>query len=138
MTASLASRFTLRKEERICSRLQIEELFSSGRSFSLTTFPLRIVYLEGERKDGDPALQMLVSVPKRHLKRAVDRNRVKRQVREAYRKNKRQLAVLMESREGKKMSVAFLWLDGKLHPSDEIDGKVEQMLTRICERLCKY
>ena len=138
MTETLASRFTLRKEERICSRLQIEELFSSGRSASLTTFPLRIVYLEGERKDGDPALQMLVSVPKRHLKHAVDRNRVKRQVREAYRKHKHQLAELMESREGKKMSVAFLWLDGKLHPSDEIDGKVGQMLTRICERLCKY
>lgn len=82
--------YTLDKKERLNSRILIEKLFSGG-SKSLPVFPLRIVYMavEGEHL---PDVSLLISVPKKRFKRAVKRNRVKRQIREAYRKNKQILA----------------------------------------------
>ena len=65
-----------------------EELFTSGQSKSLTAFPLRAVYL---LKSGNPTIQVLISVPKKKLRHAVDRNRVKRQIREAYRHSRQPL-----------------------------------------------
>ena len=53
----------------------------------------------------------MVSVPKRCLKHAVDRNRVKRQVREAYRTNKH----LLQPKEGQALLIAFIWMDNQLH-----------------------
>ena len=78
--------YRLRKEERLNSRILIEKLFTGG-SKSLPVFPLRIVYMfvEGEHL---PSVSLLISVPKKRFKRAVKRNRIKRQIREAYRKNK--------------------------------------------------
>ena len=86
---SAAEAYTLGKEERICSKKLIEKLFKGGRSKSMVAYPLRVVYAQKADDEGEnvPA-QMLVSVSKRHFKHAVDRNRVKRQVREAYRKHK--------------------------------------------------
>ena len=77
---------TLPKVERLNSRILIEKLFTGG-SKSLPAFPLRIVYMpvEGENL---PIATILISVPKKRFKRAVKRNRVKRQIREAYRKHK--------------------------------------------------
>ena len=74
-------KLTLPKVERLNSRILIERLFTGG-SKSLPAFPLRIVYMpvEGENL---PAATILISVPKKRFKRAVKRNRVKRQVREA-------------------------------------------------------
>lgn len=65
------------------SRKQIDRLFSSGRSFNL--FPLRVVYLLELSGEGDSGLKWGVSVPSRHFKKAIDRNRVKRQLRESWR-----------------------------------------------------
>ena len=79
--------FTLGKEERINSRLLIEKLFGGGGSRAMSAFPIRMVYMFGDDNSLPPAA-MMVSVSKRRFKHAVDRNRVKRQIREAYRKNK--------------------------------------------------
>ena len=79
---------TFSKEERIVSNLLIETLFEKGNSHSLTAYPLRAVFLKTEHHEGCAPVQLLISVPKKRFKHAVDRNRVKRQVREAYRKNK--------------------------------------------------
>src|SRR3712207_1426166 len=89
----IGNALTLAKEERICSRTLIDRLFMGGKSKSLTAFPLRAVYLVQETDEPQALqMQMMVSVPKRCFKRAVKRNRVKRQVREAYRKNKQILS----------------------------------------------
>ena len=79
------------KRERLDSRKQIEMLFGGGGSLSMAAFPLRVVYTIKERARADVPAQLLVSVSKRHFKHAVDRNRVKRQIREAYRQNKQLL-----------------------------------------------
>lgn len=78
-------KLTYNKAEKLKSRKMIEQLFAEGKSVSV--FPLRLVYLKRERID-DSQFKTGVSVGKRHFKKAVDRNRVKRLMREAYRLNK--------------------------------------------------
>ncbi|SEC48611.1 ribonuclease P protein component [Tenacibaculum sp. MAR_2009_124] len=78
-------RFTLGREERLKSRKLIGKLYEEGKSIKV--FPLRMVYLQTEHTSNYPA-QVGVSVPKRNFKRAVDRNRIKRLLRETYRKEK--------------------------------------------------
>ena len=124
--------FTLEKKERMNSKILIEKLFSGG-SKSLPAFPLRIVYMfvDGENL---PTVSLLISVPKKRFKRAVKRNKVKRQIREAYRKNKFILTETLE-KEGRKAAIAFIWLDNELHPSDEIEKKVVKLLQLTSEKL---
>ena len=125
-------KLTLPKVERLNSRILIERLFTGG-SKSLPAFPLRIVYMpvEGEEL---PAVSVLISVPKKRFKRAVKRNRVKRQIREAYRKHKYLLIDPLKAA-GKKAAIAFIWLDNELHASDEIEEKVKKLLQITAERM---
>lgn len=78
-------KFTFNQKEKLKSKKLIEKLFTEGKSVS--TFPLRLVYLPTVFDDG-VLVKTGVSVSKRHFKTAVDRNRVKRLMREAYRLNK--------------------------------------------------
>ena len=122
---------TFPKTERLSSVILIEKLFAGG-SKSLPAFPLRIVYMvEGEEL---PAVSVLISVPKKRFKRAVKRNRVKRQIREAYRKHKYLLIDPLKAA-GKKAAIAFIWLDNELHASDEIEEKVKKLLQITAERM---
>lgn len=123
---------TLRKAERQHKQLIIGKLFE-GEGKSMSAFPLRAVYMLTERDEEAPA-SILVSVPKRHFKRAVKRNRTKRQIREAYRNNKPSLhQALADKPYG--LVIAFIWLDKELHESREIDTKVKSLLERIIHKL---
>lgn len=146
---------TLTKQERLCSKKLIDTLFNGSNSHSLAAFPLRAVYMPLEdrspknptdsrspknptdpRSPGSPGnptgpaepSQMLISVPKRYFHRAVKRNRVKRQVREAYRRNKQLL-------DGTPVVVAFIWLADKLYSSPEVENRVHNLLARIKEKM---
>ena len=77
------------KEEHLCRKKLIEELFSK-QSSSFGVYPLRIVWIKAAAPTSVPP-QVLISVSKRTFKRAVDRNRLKRLIREAYRLNKYRL-----------------------------------------------
>ncbi len=81
----VALKFTFNQKEKLKSKKLIEKLFTEGKSVSV--FPLRLVYLPTIFDDG-VLVKTGVSVSKRHFKTAVDRNRVKRLMREAYRLNK--------------------------------------------------
>ena len=126
----------LRKTERLKSRILIESLFGDG-SRSIAAYPLRLVYKLVEARKGEAQVQILVSVPKRCFKRAVKRNRVKRQVREAYRKNKSIVDSERLKEEGCMLLIAFIWLDNELHSSDEVERKVVNLLKRVEEKLGK-
>ncbi|MFD0994002.1 ribonuclease P protein component [Tenacibaculum geojense] len=78
-------KFTLGKDERLKSRKLIGRLYTEGKT--IKTFPLRMVYIQTEHTSDYP-VQVGVSVPKRNFKKAVDRNRIKRLLRESYRKQK--------------------------------------------------
>ena len=123
---------TLCKAERLHSRKLIERLFGGGQSRSMSAFPLRVVYislsLSSENTELPSSAQMLVSVPKRCFRRAVKRNRVKRQVREAYRRHKSLL-------EGQPVIMAFIWLDTKLYPSSLVEERVAGLIMRVKEKI---
>lgn len=77
--------YSFSKEERLCSVKLIDKLFHSGSSFLL--YPFRIIWLKETLPAGTP-VQVLISVPKKKFKRAVDRNLLKRRIREIYRLQK--------------------------------------------------
>ena len=116
---------TLGKEERLCSRKVLEELFGGGHH-SVSAFPVRAVFMPSEQ-DG---VRIMVSVSKRYFKRAVKRNRIKRQLREAYRLQKELLLPL----EGG-LDIAFLWSSGEMLPTDKVFQKMHNILLRIRETL---
>lgn len=127
---------TLGKQERLCSRKLIDSLFKGGGSRAMSGFPLRMVYAVTERHEGEPAAQILVSVPKRYFKRAVKRNRIKRLVREAYRLNKHILADALERHEPQmSVTMAFIYTDSHLHDYATMEQRVRNLLTRLSERL---
>ena len=133
------TRNTLCKTERLHGRNAIEDLFKKAGSRSMAAFPLRVVYALAiqEQEQAPVGVSMLVSVPKRHFKRAVKRNRVKRQVREAYRKNKHSLCRTVAAMPGARLSMAFIWIDDSLHSTADVEKKVARLLTRIEEKITR-
>jgi len=124
---------TLSKSERLNSKIAIEKLFSGGsKSFSL--FPLRVVFMLTEKKEGAAEVSLLISVPKKRFKRAVKRNRVKRQIREAYRKNKHSLLNMLEEKE-QNLMIAVIYLSNELISSAEVEEKLNSLLVRIAEKI---
>ncbi|GAA6529783.1 MAG: ribonuclease P protein component [Prevotella sp.] len=130
-----AGSLTFSKNERLCSKVLIDRLFSRSSSHSLSAFPLRAVYQIVERVPEEPQDKVLISVPKRCFKRAVKRNRVKRQIREAFRKNKYLLLHVLSACPEDQVVIAFLWQDPQLYETDEIEKKVVSLLRRISERI---
>lgn len=131
--------FKFSKWERICSRTQLEKLFTGGKSKSFSVFPLRVVYLLTDQPDGDlqhvVPVKMMVSVSKRHFKRAVKRNRVKRQVREAYRLNKEIVVSSMADSPNRQLLLGFIWMSDELHDTDTVERSMQVLLKRVADKL---
>lgn len=122
---------TLHKVERLDKKKIIEKMFAGGsRSFSV--FPLRVVYLPVEELEADASI--LISVSKRRFKRAVKRNRVKRQIREAYRVNKHELLNILVERKYR-LAIAFIYLSDQLVESSIIEDRMRIALVRITEKM---
>ena len=122
-----------RKSERIVSQKQIDELFLGTSSHSKAAFPVRAVYIINERARNREAVQVLLSVPKKRFKHAVDRNRVKRQLREAYRHNKHLLADHLPA--DKAIDIAFIWLASTHLPTEAVERRVVTLLNHIAQKL---
>ena len=137
-------RFTLKKSERLSSRSDIDRLFGGG-SRSIASYPLRLVYAihhaesdsaedenptVSERQDEDVA-RVLFSVSKKHFKHAVDRNRIKRQMREAYRHSKHTVIDLISSQSEKSISMAFIWTSNAMLTTERVEQKMKSLLSRI-------
>ena len=131
--------YGLTKSERLTSQLVIEKLFAGGNA-SMAAFPLRIVFMQmkkqgGENTKDEPPVSILVSVPKKRFRHAVDRNRMKRLVREAYRLNKH---ILWDALEGKdyRLALAFVCITDTLPSFYAVNKSMKKALTRIAERIC--
>ena len=126
-------RYTLNKDERLCSKKLIERLFAGGNK-SFPTFPLRVVYMPLSSEENIAEISILISVPKKRFKHAVKRNLVKRQIREAYRQNKYILLDVLKVKETNfKIILAFIWLDNKIYSTKLVENKVKKLLTHIAE-----
>jgi len=99
----------------------------------MSAFPLRMVYLTQDAQEGDEPVQLLLSVPKRRLRHAVDRNRVKRQLREAYRRHKETLYSALP--QGRRLVLALVWQSGQRQSSADIEQRVAVLIQRLAEKL---
>ena len=113
---------TLNKNERLKSKKEIELLFSEGKSIS--KYPIRLVYkkTEGEKK----GVKAAVSVSKRNFKTAVDRNHIKRLLRESYRKNK-----YIVTNSTFQFSFMFLYAGKEIPDYKTVESKMKKKLQQL-------
>ena len=122
-----SERFFLKKEDKLKSRKTIDEVFNKGNNFSI--YPFKIWHLPVQH---ETTLQAGFGVSSRQFKKAVDRNKVKRLMREAYRLQKNELQLQLQ-KEKKQLRLFILYI-GKELPDYEICFK---KFTAILKRLGK-
>lgn len=126
---SLTRQYTLGKKERLKSRKKIEALFSSGQRFTSVPF---LVYYRIHNDTGTATLQAGFSASKKNFKRAVDRNRAKRIIREVYRLQNTSLRNMVKT--GMKSLDIFIIYTGKELPVyTEVSVKFGQVLQKLTE-----
>lgn len=118
-------RYFLKKTDRLKSRKAIDIMFAKGKSFS--NFPFRILWMNVENEDG---LKAGFSASTKNFKKATDRNKIKRLVREAYRLQKNDLAVQL-SLNKKAINVFFIYTGKEVPTYDLIFEKMGNVLKRI-------
>lgn len=126
---SFRPRLTFSKEERLSGKKLIDELFRNGSFFYL--YPFKVQFLEYKGNASNP-VQVLMAVPSRSFPLAVDRNLIKRRMREAYRLNKQELYDSL-ARQQKKKLVALIYTARKSETFDLITRKMNIILKRIAE-----
>ena len=129
---SVPVRNTFKKSELLCSRILMDRLFQGG-SLTVSAYPFRAVFLPVDQTE-QQGVSVLISVPKKRFHDAVDRNRVKRQIREAYRKNKHSLIELVSER-GQGLLVAFIYVSAKIESTSYIEKRMTRLLDKVGESL---
>ena len=125
--------FTFGKDERVSGKMRIDHLFAAATSF--LAYPFRIVFYEYECAAPEP-VSVLISIPKKRLKRATARNRMKRLVKEAYRLNKSLIPseLLLDNH---RIDVVFVYVKDELCGYDVVEKSVCKSLREISNKLMK-
>ncbi len=121
----------LTKSERLSRKSTIDKLYAEGRS--VAAFPLRAVYIPLETEEGEPTVSILIAVSKKRFRHAVDRNLVKRRLREAYRLNKHNFVETLQQ-QGGRMAIAILYLDKQHHSFHHLQTRLKKILQMIQEK----
>ena len=121
--------YKLNTDEKLCSRTAVNRLFDEGKS--LMAFPLRAAYRLRPR--GDNPVQFLISIPKKRIRKAVNRVTLRRRVRESYRLNRSVLLQAPLELAGWGVDIAFVYLDNSPAPYSVIDEKMASLLQRIAQ-----
>lgn len=116
-------RYTLGKEEKLKGRKLIEQLFAEGKR--VKSFPIQLIYFKN-LEETDTTVKVGFSVPKRNIKLAVNRNRIKRVLREIYRKNKH----IFSSQLKEPYVFMFIYM-----AKEEINyAELELTITKLCDK----
>jgi len=121
-------RHTFGNEEKLKKKNLITELFTSGKS--VTVFPLKMIYLQYDH-DSPFKVQAGVSVSKRNFKKAVDRNRIKRLMRESYRKNKH---LIYAEKDTKKYIIMFIYLTNTEVSYELLEEKMKKLIDKFLQK----
>jgi ribonuclease P protein component len=115
-------KFTFKKEERLSKEKVIQELFEKGSSFYL--YPFKVYFMQNPSQETE-SHQVLISVSKKNFKRAVDRNSIKRRIREAYRANKNLLSGQ------NKLAIAYIYSIKEILPTAQIQERLLKTFKRL-------
>ena len=118
------SNLTFKKEERLCSRKEIDAIIKTGKRNTKLGIHL---YFTEYKEAREPAIKVLFAVPKKRFKKAVDRNLLKRRMREAYRLNKAKLVENSESG-NKYLNLMFIYNISEIESFVEIENKIVLLL----------
>jgi ribonuclease P protein component len=136
----LSKVFTYQKKDKLKSRKQTQHLFSTGQAINV--FPIRLIYtiepIASSLDNISPTslLQAGVGAPSRTFRKAVQRNRVKRLLREAYRLEKPNF-LSQASLDHKRVNLFFLYTDASVLTQVEIQAKVKEALAILVSKLNK-
>lgn len=120
--------FGLRKKEKLCSVVAIEQLFGvGGAEFSALAYPLRIVARRNSRRSSDAAVAFLISIPKKRLRHAVERVLMRRRVRESYRLLRNSFALPG----GERVDVAFVYVADRVKSYRSVARAMERLLRAL-------
>ncbi len=125
--------YTFKKEERLCSKKLIDELFHSGSSFLLYPFKVNLKNFSGAQNS---PVQVVIVVPKRKFKRAHDRNLLKRRIREAYRLNKAEL-LYPSINISQALLLALTYVGKELHDYQFIEKKMKKVFSQAIVEYAK-
>ena len=127
----MATRFSLGRQERLKSSLDIQDLLKNGRSVSC--FPFKVYWEISREEDQKSPVRMAVSVPKRKFRRAVDRNLMKRRIREAYRHNKELIYSQLRERQ-MNIILIILFLSDELMSFERLNGGMRELLGKLPDK----
>lgn len=127
----MEKKFGFPKEEHLTSKLIIDKLYKEGAS--VVSFPLRAVFIPLEPQEKQPTAAILINVAKKRFRHAVDRNLLKRRIREAYRLNKIPFIEELGAM-GKNMAVAILYIDNRHSSTEYLKKKMVKLLAAIIEK----
>lgn len=107
----------------------IDAVFATGHR--LKQYPLYALVLETELPK-KVSFQVLISVPKKKVKRAVERNFIKRLIREAFRKNKMELESFLEHTK-KELAICFVYSSNEIPTFEFVQDKVDKLIIKLIE-----
>jgi ribonuclease P protein component len=116
------------KKERLSSARVIGELFENGRRLNI--YPLRIFWKHTDKQDPE-LVKIIISVPKKYFAKAVERNLIKRRIREAYRKNKNILGNVLREKRSNSIIIAFLYSGKNIIEYNELETKIISALQNL-------
>jgi len=128
----MGDRFTFKKEERLCSKIFIDRLFTEGKS--VYSPPFRFVFMPVEYLKGEFPAQVVFSVPKRNFKRAVMRNLIRRRMREAYRLNKSSFYEGLGLSD-QKLAIMIIYIEKEIYEYPKIETGILKGLKKIIAKL---
>ena len=131
----MAAKEGLPKYERICKDNDIQALF--GKGLGVSVYPYRVVYLFRHGDDHRVTVRLLVSVSKKRFHHAFKRNRVKRLIREAWRRNKAPLYEICQ-RDNISLDVALVYTATVIHSYEEMLAKTKKAVNEIAKNYEKH
>ncbi|MDR1332437.1 MAG: ribonuclease P protein component [Tannerella sp.] len=127
-----ANRAIFPKSERLSWKRHVDTLFAGGSSF--IAYPLRVIYFPVEGDGSECRVSVLVNVSKKKLKRAVDRNFIKRRIRENYRLRKHMLTAAFDGG-SPSLLLAFLYIDDRKTTFAVLGRAMEKALRTLGEKI---